>query len=165
MSVTFSLAHLFLICNLSQAPSCADKEEHAASCAQWAEIGECWRNADFMLQNCASSCGMCSSDQGLSRAPDGRTSTTCTNPELMQGSTYDDCFDDHESCMDWAMSDECSRNPGYMESNCRSSCYVCQSDGCHDDDLECAQWAAAGECSTNERYMVEHCSYSCRVCE
>lgn len=36
------------------------------------------------------------------------------------------CVDDVDQCEDWARKGECDRNPGYMRSICRKSCYVCE---------------------------------------
>ena len=46
------LANLFGTAN----HTCADEDE---SCAQWARDGECRKNAAFMTQQCAASCGTC----------------------------------------------------------------------------------------------------------
>lgn len=35
------------------------------------------------------------------------------------------CEDNLPNCVEWAQSGECSKNPSYMNSNCRLSCKQC----------------------------------------
>lgn len=37
------------------------------------------------------------------------------------------CENEHTSCGEWASAGECSKNPGYMHSQCRKSCGTCAS--------------------------------------
>ncbi len=36
-----------------------------------------------------------------------------------------ECVDGHEQCREWAFFDECTKNPGFMNSNCKKSCKLC----------------------------------------
>ena len=74
------------------------------------------------------------------------------------------CFDNDKSCRRWAGEDECKKNPPFMLSECRASCYVCQSTKCHDVREECAGWAEAGQCASNMDFILKECTYSCKVC-
>ncbi|KAL1528796.1 hypothetical protein AB1Y20_010121 [Prymnesium parvum] len=132
--------------------ACADATAYASHCAAWAAAGECARNAAFMHESCRRSCGVCAA------AP-----ASCDGA---QGSVQlaEACADEHESCSEWALQEECAKNPVFMEASCRASCYVCESSACRDEEELCAQWAAAGECAKNEAYMVVRCAFSCRVC-
>ena len=51
-------------------------------------------------------------------------------------------------CDDWALTNECLRNPSWMESECKRAC-------------ECIQWATAGECLANAEFMRVECTAAC----
>lgn len=53
-------------------PVCKDNH---ARCAEWAKIGECYRNKNWMQDNCAKSCRVC-----------GKLEIKCTPLALLQGS-------------------------------------------------------------------------------
>lgn len=38
----------------------------------------------------------------------------------------DDCKDKHPNCQYWADEDQCDENPGFMLSDCRRACRVCE---------------------------------------
>ncbi|XP_070574185.1 zinc metalloproteinase nas-13-like [Ptychodera flava] len=115
---------------------CVDKNE---SCEAWAAIGECEKNAAYMLPNCAKSC----------------------RPECSKDSN---CVDDNGQCAPWANQGECDKNPGYMKVNCKKSCGVCASENCLDKDDSCPQWAENGECTKNPGWMLPNCKKSCQQC-
>ena len=66
-------------------------------CAQWARRGECQTNAETMVRNCPTSCGIC----------------TPTCKDMMQ------------SCVRWAAEGACSDNSSYMLKLCPVACGVC----------------------------------------
>ena len=72
-----------------------DKNQY---CADWARRGECTRNPNYMLPNCALSCSQV---------------TNNNNNNLV---------DKNQFCSSWATRGECTRNPNYMLPNCALSC-------------------------------------------
>ncbi|CAL4080971.1 unnamed protein product, partial [Meganyctiphanes norvegica] len=86
--------------------------------------------------------------------------------EIAQGNVL--CEDTNPSCSQWAANGECSKNPGFMLVNCRSSCYNCPSAQgnvlCEDTNPSCSQWAANGECLKNPGFMLVNCRSSCNHC-
>ncbi|XP_046633963.1 hatching enzyme 1.2-like isoform X2 [Daphnia pulicaria] len=85
--------------------------------------------------------------------------------------TYDNVDDNAktESCQWWASVGECTKNPSFMNANCKKSCgitdnSVCPS--CQDKSSYCPSWAATGYCTYSEAmaYMYMHCRKSCEVC-
>eukprot|EP00966_Prymnesium_polylepis_P316285 7308448-Prymnesium_polylepis.1 len=82
---------------------CIDKHgvhsptEHDANCETWRASGECESNAEFMLRECAATCGLCR--------------TVCTDHDV--------------HCTEWAKAGECSANQAFMHKKCPASCGVC----------------------------------------
>jgi len=76
-----------------------------AECGNWAQMGECSKNIEWMMSNCARSCV-----GHMLGAPTGPT-------EGLDGSV-----DMHEECGSWAASGECKKNEEWMTSNCAKSC-------------------------------------------
>jgi hypothetical protein len=58
----------------------------------------------------------------LAEQPNTFTCLDTTESELSAG---DDCEDRHDSCVQWARSGECKKNPRYMLDSCRLSCNSC----------------------------------------
>ena len=75
--------------------SCVDEGEH---CGDWASQGECARNAAFMKEHCAKSCGTCATAR---------------------------CSDANTGCSQWAAQGECKKNPTFMRHSCKKSCGLC----------------------------------------
>lgn len=73
------------------------KQDLNPNCSSWANSGECDRNRDWMLPNCAKSCDKINND-------------TAPKQDLNQNCSY------------WANNGECDRNPNYMLFSCISSC-------------------------------------------
>ena len=65
------------------------EEAEQPECLGWANSGECERNSEFMLRNCASSCASAQSGGGIPRNE----------------------YDEMEQCGGWADQGECTRNP------------------------------------------------------
>lgn len=94
---------------------CEDEEE---MCEEWAKMGECEANPNYMLKSCQKSCGTCG-DSVAERSKKIRT--------LMKSN----CLDSNDECDKWASQGECDANPNYMLNSCKKSCFVCG-----DDDYE-----------------------------
>ena len=75
--------------------ACLDQNR---SCAQWAKLGECKTNAQWMSKTCRKSCGKC-----------------------VAGA----CGDFSGDCEAWAKAGECESNKIYMHSKCAGSCGTC----------------------------------------
>ena len=153
------LANLFGTAN----HTCADEDE---SCAQWARDGECGKNAAFMTQQCAASCGTCG--EAAASAP-GRQLYTPPRTPRTRGS----CADEAEyGCAARAAGGECDSDKANMLYRCPRACGVCgfirivdEAFGCDDANPSCRQWADAGECAANPGYMHENCATACGSCE
>jgi hypothetical protein len=78
---------------------------------------------------------------------------------------------------------ECSKNPSWMQINCRLSCnqcgmkqtlqllfsflllfLLCAENMCSDSNKNCKRWAENSECSKNPEYMHTYCAKSCQKC-
>ena len=81
--------------------ACFDKDPN---CPEWAAAGECVANPEYMLAECAPSCGAPCPPE---RAPD--------------------CVDRDKTgaCAGWAASGECEANPAFMKLRCAASCNTC----------------------------------------
>lgn len=92
--------------------------DEALHCAEWAQHGECQKNADFMNQNCLAECAAA--------------------PKDAQG--------EPEQCIGWANQGECTRNPKYMKAECPNSCMDQRKkmhEGALDDRIDCLDVAVS----------------------
>ncbi|XP_078361466.1 uncharacterized protein LOC144645798 [Oculina patagonica] len=115
-------------------PQVCSADQHS-SCEGWAAVGECEKNALWMIPNCCVSCK-------YHQAPK-------------------DCIDTSPRCLLWAYNGECEENRAWMSNNCRKSCNVC--DDCKDTDAKCPSWALLGQCSTGNK--ITNCRQSCGLCK
>jgi len=67
-------------------------------CEEWARNGQCTLNSNWMLANCAPSCGRCTAAK---------------------------CEDKNKQCKTWAGKGECKKNSNWMSNNCAKSCRQC----------------------------------------
>merc|ERR1712193_117644 len=134
-----------LICHANaKSFACQDTNPH---CANWAEQGECKKNAGYMDVNCPQSCGKCST-------PDKGVVCSDTNPH----------------CAGWATQGECQKNPTFMKENCLNSCGFCTvqsfADRCRTGQLPDGyrEFGPAGnnyncQCSHSANAWAYACSY------
>jgi len=108
-----------LTCSTSTS-SCEDK---SGNCGYWSSNGECTKNPAYMLANCKKSC--CPS----CATPAIATPVSTPVSQCAPSTGGDRCSVASASCAYWASSGECSRNPAYMQKNCRLAC-CSQQDGC-----------------------------------
>jgi len=120
-----------LACNVCTF-DCANHHEY---CDAWAR-GEngtlaidsnesaCVNNANFMMSECATSCGLC----------------------------HHECVDSKKECAGFAALGECDANPLYMNIHCPVSCGTCKS-ACKDASGDCPSWSRDGGCVDNPNYM------------
>lgn len=112
-------------------------------CAEWAEMGECEKNPNYMLNNCKRSCHVCKFDgsygliqnnhpndenhEDISRIIDEMKTymenDIYNNPEL--NFLGPRCKNRHQDCALWAAVGECDVNPSYMQMNCAPVCKSC----------------------------------------
>ena len=87
-------------------------EDSHPSCDGWSKLtpSECTANPEYMIANCAKSCGACSPAPAPVAVP----------PAIL-------CEDSHPSCDGWSKltPSECIANPEYMIANCAKSCGAC----------------------------------------
>jgi len=77
------------------------------------------------------------------------------------------CVDFNSKCKSWAGRGECTKNPKYMNPNCRKSCKKCHPKGCKNtgsSDENCKSWALRGECVNNPGWMPKNCALACNAC-
>nr|QBH70098.1 CreM12-ShK5 [Colubraria reticulata] len=130
---------------------CKDKQ---TSCSSWAKGGYCSEKRDYMLKECKKSCTKCG---------DGN------EDDKGKGKEDGACEDNNENCADWAKSNQCTINPGYMMKNCIKSCTKCgggkETGACEDKHRNCAAWAGVGQCGKKPDYMLNNCKKSCTKCD
>ena len=92
------------------------------------------------------------------------------------------CKNKHNSCNHWASIGECTKNPGYMVSNCGVACGTCCTSTstastttttkttttappakCEDKSHHCPFWASIGQCQKNSAISLS-CGKSCNTC-
>jgi len=100
----------------STVADCADKNP---SCATWAANGECKNSAaSWMADNCAKSCGVCTTAATLLSVP-------VTTAATVSGS---ECKDASDRCASWKSTGECTGTSGaFVRSMCPLSCGGCNS--------------------------------------
>ena len=139
-------------------PNCVDSDIY---CIDWADVGDCETDPEWMEVNCQKSCGL------------------CNNPYIT-GDYDPNCFDSELYCVDWAEAGDCDIDPEWMHLNCRGSCGLCNNTDldlptvppvyvyepdCEDSDPLCPSWAIEGGCYFNPAWMLPNCAYSCNSCD
>ncbi|GFH47282.1 hypothetical protein CTEN210_03757 [Chaetoceros tenuissimus] len=165
------------------------------SCPHWAAIDECKANPEYMLNNCARSCGVCQDieeteekDQPSSSDP---TSTEETEEEEQQplssdpSSTEEAEEEEKEEEQEKASSsdststeeneeeqqeeeeekEEQQEEEQPLSSDSSSTENDPIPDDCKDAHDSCPHWAAKDECKANPEYMLNNCARSCGVCQ
>ena len=121
---------------------CKDTEKD--SCKLWAEMGECEKNPEYMLQHCKKSCGACQvmidlsgqtmagSKEEQRRLREKAEDTQVYIHKILKNKTlmavHDTCLNslNHEMCLFWSTIGECDANPSYMNTNCAAACQTCE---------------------------------------
>ncbi len=84
-------------------------------------------------------------------------------PPVDDGTPPGQCTNNNTHCGSWAAQGECKTNPGFMGTNCCSSCKTgTTTPTCRDSNTSCSSWAKSGECSRNPSYMRTSCCASCK---
>ncbi|XP_071965612.1 uncharacterized protein [Antedon mediterranea] len=130
---------------------CVDEHE---ACPDWADLGECLINPEWMDIFCKYTCGTCYATTAAPQTTDSPFATESPNGG---------CKDLNDYCPGWASENECSLNSEWMKRNCPFSCNTCEG-ACGDDNSNCPDWAFRGECERNPHYMYNNCRQSCNVC-
>uniref|UniRef100_A0A0L8HE40 ShKT domain-containing protein n=1 Tax=Octopus bimaculoides TaxID=37653 RepID=A0A0L8HE40_OCTBM len=166
-----------------QIHNCLDQNEQ---CPYWAGIGECGKDHNYMYTNCKKSCKVCDSQppnpaifelpNPVVIEPPNPAVFELPNPVVIEPPNpvvFGHCLDQNEKCSYWAFIGECAKNPIYMHSNCKKSCWLCGStnsdlvgfEHCLDQNEKCSHWANNGECDKNPIYMHSYCKNSCQLCD
>lgn len=136
-----------VLIEISRANACRDNRQE---CSAWKRNGYCRTNS-YTRKNCQRTCNLCSRPRPRPRPQPAGVATTCQ--------------DYKRYCASWASRGECTRNPYYMQKNCRRSCRLCtQNTPCVDNNPLCNFWTSRGECTRNPGYMQRYCRKSCRIC-
>jgi len=118
--------------------------DDSVACPQWARLGECAKNPNYMAQTCPLSCGVC--DQAPRRTRKAST-----------------CVDEDESCESWALTGQCVKNADFMLAKCRKSCGVCGPYGPACERLSDAAVRPGDMNATFERALAHFPEYSPQV--
>ena len=142
-------------CRDTAAPARARRE-----CPAWAAVGECRTNPDWMLANCAKSCGACW-DPSIDLNPRfGVEAVTVVTPlGAREGSSSAAEVGDYE----YAYLPDYDYDYDYR-GGASDVTTVGGAAACHDAPTyaqDCAVWAAASECDLNPEWMCTHCCWSC----
>ena len=111
-------------------------------------------------------------------APTDRTAAAPAAPRPLAHPDLECSRKEHDECVAWAESGECTANPGFMSQSCKQACGLCPGvaghrrdpgtedwDSCKDKSTFCGQWAAVGECDSNPNYMKAQCKVTCHLCQ
>ncbi|KAL1527729.1 hypothetical protein AB1Y20_009114 [Prymnesium parvum] len=103
--------------------SCAD---YSSNCLNWARVGECTANPQFMLDECRQSCGKCDFD-----APAQSLDARSGRVQPMLGDPAGTCFDvePRAICEAYVRQQSCSTQRSHLQEICRESCHFCNSSG------------------------------------
>ncbi|KAI6232601.1 hypothetical protein M3Y99_01006600 [Aphelenchoides fujianensis] len=140
-----------------------DCDNRHARCQEWTMTGECLKNYNWMSENCRRSCGRCGRTRAQScpggkaerarpqpqQPPQNLVARTNTENSGITDSCYSPhCFNENMCCQLWGMQGECTRNPAWMNCNCRVACGKCRPSyeygGCRDHHSSCPYWASMG---------------------
>eukprot|EP00934_Nitzschia_sp_Nitz4_P008287 Nitzschia sp. Nitz4//scaffold150_size53981//47623//49714//NITZ4_006687-RA/size53981-augustus-gene-0.35-mRNA-1//1//CDS//3329537101//8277//frame0 len=133
----------------SGVPVCIDYHEN---CEFWANSGECTANPNYMLKECAKSCGTCPTttlvgdDELLSATESFGVRQTADGKEM--SSTMQVI----RESVDYMQSDEVSTLPQSIQ------------ELCYNKETLCSFWAQIGECEANQSYMKINCAPACKSC-
>lgn len=111
-------------------------------CSEWAGMGECDANPNYMLTSCRRSCVVCFAGtnqfgvgQRIPRNQDKDKAVEYVekSAKYMQRVWKEEefsrvrhkCRNQHEDCTYWASLGECEANPKYMHLNCAPACETC----------------------------------------
>lgn len=105
--------------------------DHDPLCTEWAQRGECERNADPMFAACPRACGMCErSDGGEGGVGAGDGDFTGRGRRALEAAPNDavGCVDDASNCAERVRRGECEapRLRAAMVLECAASCGTCQ---------------------------------------
>lgn len=140
----------------------ADCKDNDARCSQWAAVGECDNNPEYMLSDCQVSCNNCS--------PTALKFTDEENQLLQQISIYgqpqrversrhkDDIFNIINQTIRYMKNDIYGQNATHTLTD------ILLAECTNNEDL-CAFWAVIGECEVNPSYMKTKCAPSCQTCD
>ncbi|KAL7535224.1 hypothetical protein ACHAXR_006352, partial [Thalassiosira sp. AJA248-18] len=123
-------------------PFCQDND---FNCRQYAKVGECDKNPEYMSMFCEASCGICSEESnhfGVGQKMHSR--------------------DPHKKEM---IIDRLDNSIKYMDSVRRDRLYKNVRKDCLNKVPDCTLWAANGECENNENYMKVMCAPACMSCD
>mmetsp|Transcript_2749 Transcript_2749/g.10015 ORF Transcript_2749/g.10015 Transcript_2749/m.10015 type:complete len:751 (-) Transcript_2749:168-2420(-) len=115
----------------TQAGSGCEDKTRRSLCNSWKRTGECERNAQFMRDQCAKTCGFCTTSGQAPDVPEVKPQTPPAAPPVMPpvsppvAPAPSDCVDKVPTCGSWAEAGECERNSRYMKDNCPKSCGLC----------------------------------------
>mmetsp|Transcript_695 Transcript_695/g.1042 ORF Transcript_695/g.1042 Transcript_695/m.1042 type:complete len:521 (+) Transcript_695:32-1594(+) len=139
---------------------CDDKEEE---CVEWARMGECEANPNYMLKNCRLSCDVC--DDEKRRAKEKLAKEKVYDRSIgryVESFGVNQKVDGKEEVKTIELIKEVKE---YMENDVMVKPeYEKVRKECQNRHELCAFWAVIGECDANPSYMTLTCAPSCKTC-
>ena len=139
----------------------ADCKDEDDRCPQWAAVGECDNNPEYMLGDCRVSCNNC--PRAL-KFTDEETRllqqiAKYGKPQRVDSSRHkDDTFIIIKQTIQYMENDIYGPNANHTLTD------LLLAECTNNEDL-CAFWAVIGECEVNPSYMKTKCAPSCRTCD
>ena len=141
---------------------CVDTHEN---CKFWAELGECGKNPNYMLTNCAVSCNSCPKKavKGLTAEQHQEKSFLLTEvakygkPQDVAENTQDRTLFFIRKTVDYMKNYIYAENPTHQLSSETTN-------ACRNSEKLCSYWASIGECENNPSFMVTKCAPACLSC-
>uniref|UniRef100_A0A7S4JIX9 ShKT domain-containing protein n=1 Tax=Prymnesium polylepis TaxID=72548 RepID=A0A7S4JIX9_9EUKA len=144
-------------------------------CQQWADAGECERNARFMWDTCLHECRRRHEDTSVLCEGHVADGWCVSQPAAMMDRCPGKCFSGVKllrtgeplSCSVWAQQGECSaENSAWMRHTCPAACNqrdlpTRPASTSTVDASTCNQWAQRGYCEQHEVLAHEACAAAC----
>jgi len=143
-----------------------ERESHCTDdhkkCAEWASLGECDANPQYMLSNCMESCNSCLDTMSEDTIEDETYYLTAIQKygieQTVSGKRKGETFSKIREAVLYMRDYVHSENPTHnMSEKVKDSCL--------NKETLCGYWAVIGECDANPAYMVTSCAPVCKTCE
>eukprot|EP00571_Detonula_confervacea_P011116 CAMPEP_0172306652 /NCGR_PEP_ID=MMETSP1058-20130122/7684_1 /TAXON_ID=83371 /ORGANISM="Detonula confervacea, Strain CCMP 353" /LENGTH=606 /DNA_ID=CAMNT_0013018613 /DNA_START=50 /DNA_END=1870 /DNA_ORIENTATION=- len=127
---------------LAVIPFCQDND---FNCRQYADMGECDNNSEYMSMFCEASCQVCSEESNQFGVGQRLFKEDPTRMKLVQEGV--------------------EKSTRYMRTVIRDRKYRNVRKDCLNKNPDCTLWAAQGECENNKEFMTTQCGPACMSCD
>lgn len=118
-------------------------------CLEWAGMGECDANPNYMKKSCRHACVMC--NDGTNQFGIGQRL-----PDITEAGGVE-----RHSAIKKAIDDSID----YMKTVWKDEKFVRVRHKCKNQHQDCTFWAGIGECEANPQYMQTNCAPACQTCD